>query len=107
MRTSVVWMAMVAMVLIAAGCGSPTTEAPPAAEPSAAPAVQEGAPAVDAAALAKAKCAGCHGYDRVENYAGDTPWKETVQRMIDQNEAKIEAADAAKIVAYLEATFPL
>ena len=56
--------------------------------------------------LFEATCSQCHKVTRAEAYKGSNSWKSTVDRMINVNGAKVTPEDEAKIVAYLENTYP-
>ena len=51
-------------------------------------------------------CSKCHKVTRAEAYKGSDSWKSIVDRMINEHGAKVTPEDEAKIVAYLENTYP-
>ena len=87
------------VILGVCGCGKATVSAP-AATGNAVESKE------NTAALFKKACSECHAVSRVEQYSGKEPWKDIVDRMIVKHRAKISAEDAARIVAYLDKTYP-
>jgi len=95
-----------AIVLAAVSCSAKPGPAPAAKDSETAKAAPAAA-AGDAKKLFEERCSACHKLTRVEAYDGTDPWPSTVGRMIETHGAKIAAADAAKIVAYLEKAHPI
>ena len=106
MARYMVLMAVLVVALAAVSCSggpSPAPAAPGAETAKAAP----GPAADDAKKLYEEQCSACHKLAKVEAYSGTDPWQSTVGRMIETHGAKIAAADAAKIVAYLDKEHPI
>lgn len=109
-------IAMVTILLVAAGCGSTSTPStggtsatqPPAAVTEAQPATQPPAapPAtLDGKALAQERCTACHSFDRIQNAQKTADeWKTTVDRMIGKG-AQLNADEAIAVVDYLSKTY--
>ena len=125
MRMTALVLALIGACIVAVGCGNPATPTPPVAKtPPKTPAPAEKAPATptvpnavpaapistaapqDDKALFETSCSKCHGVEKVAAFSEAVPWKEIVDRMITVRGAKISAEDAAKIVAYLNKTYP-
>ena len=66
----------------------------------------QAAPSLDDKKLFEATCSKCHKVTRAEAYKGSVPWKSIIDRMINEHGAKVTPEDQAKIVAYLENTYP-
>jgi hypothetical protein len=130
-RTTVVFVALVAIVLAAAQCSQPeatkvpadtpaataalpateapvATEAPTATEAPAAtepPAATEAPAGADGLSLLQARCTKCHDLARVESAKkSQDQWVATVQRMVSKG-AQLSSAEQETLVKYLAATY--
>jgi len=98
MRTG--WIVLAGLALAAlVGCDGGSE---PAGGGNAPAPVTRGA-AIDAEAVMKAKCAGCHGLDKVDSHHFDeAKWTETIDEMIGKG-AQVTADERAAIIAFLAA----
>ena len=56
--------------------------------------------------LFEESCSKCHPAARAKDYTGTEAWNSIVRRMIDAHKASITPENAARIIAYLEKTYP-
>ena len=56
--------------------------------------------------LFEESCSKCHPTARAKDYTGTEAWKSIVTRMIDAHKAEITPENAARIIAYLDSTYP-
>jgi len=56
--------------------------------------------------LFEESCSKCHPAARAKDYTGTEAWNSIVRRMIDAHKASITPETAARIIAYLEKTYP-
>lgn len=103
----IVCAAVIALMVAGAACSKAPQVAPAGQEPAAAPApaANEETASVDRAQLYEKACSTCHTLDKVKEHAGEHPWPEIVQMMIEKG-AKISAEEAKLIIAHLEETYP-
>ena len=77
------------------------------AKPAAAPTTKDTAtPTTDDKQLLQDNCTTCHNLKRVEKYKGKESWKVVVDRMAKKKKAKITADAVARLVPYLDKTYP-
>jgi hypothetical protein len=89
-------------------CGTyQTSYAADTAKAAAAPTTKDAtAPTADENQLLQDNCTVCHSLKRVEKYKGKESWKAIVDRMSKKKKAKITADAVARLVTYLDKTYP-
>jgi len=103
MRGPVVALSVL-LILGAVACSGNPSPAPGSKAPQ-----QDSAQSPSAAQdekLFEESCSKCHPTARPKDYTGPDAWKSIVTRMIDAHKAEITPENAARIIAYLEKTYP-
>jgi hypothetical protein len=102
-----IWFVILLLLgtVLFSACGGGTSSPAPAATESAPAPANEGAPAIDAAALLEARCVDCHTLNKVTGarYTQEQ-WQQVVTQMI-RHGAVLNSDEEAALVIYLAETY--
>jgi cytochrome c5 len=106
MRKSVASLSIL-VILGAVGCsGNPSPAPDSKATQAEAKTVSLDASSAQDEKLFEGSCSKCHPTARAKDYTGTEAWNSIVRRMIDAHKAEIKPENAARVIAYLEKTYP-
>jgi len=106
MRGPVVVLSVLLILGAVACSGNPSPAPGSKATQAEAKTVSLDASAAQDEKLFEESCSKCHPTARAKDYTGTEAWKSIVTRMIDAHKAGITPENAARIIAYLEKTYP-